>query len=128
MTEEQKNDSSSTAPTGAAAPTNGDASKEPQKNVLMAVLSYLGPLVIVSYLTAKEDPFVKFHIKQGLVLFVIEVAMWFLAGMMFYQFWMIMNIVNMGTLVLSIVGIVNAVQGQEKELPLVGQFSKHFAI
>lgn len=100
----------------------------PQKNILMAILSYLGPLVIVSYLTSKDDPFVKFHIKQGLVLFVIEVAMWFLAGVMFYQFWMIMNIVNLGTLILSIVGIVNAAQGQEKELPLVGQFSKHFAI
>lgn len=128
MSEEQKQESSNGAPAGAAAPANGSASKEPQKNILMAILSYLGPLVIVSYLTAKEDPFVKFHIKQGLVLFVIEVGVWFLAGMMFYQFWMIMNLINMGTLVLSVVGIVNAAQGQEKELPLVGQFSKHFPI
>ena len=34
----------------------------------MAVLSYIGPLVIVSYIVANNDPFVKFHIKQGLVL------------------------------------------------------------
>jgi uncharacterized membrane protein len=121
MSEEHTQETSSGTQGSAPAPGH-------QKNTLMAVLAYIGPLVIVSYLTAKDDPFVKFHIKQGLVLFVIEVAMWFLAGMMFYQFWMIMNIINLATLVLSIVGIVNAVQGQEKELPLVGQFSKHFPI
>lgn len=125
MSEEQKQDAGSSQ--SASTPAGGE-NKDPQKNTLMAILAYIGPLVIVSYLTSKDDPFVKFHIKQGLVLFVVEVAMWFLAGMMFYQFWMIMNIINMGTLVLSIVGIVNAVQGKEKELPLVGQFSKHFPI
>ena len=49
----------------------------PQKDVLMAVLAYIGPLVIISYIQAKNDLFVKFHIKQGLVLLVIEVAVWF---------------------------------------------------
>lgn len=124
MSEEQKQESAQGAPqTEAAKPDAG-----PQKNILMAILSYIGPLVIVSYLTSKDDPFVKFHIKQGLVLFVIEVGVWFLTSMMFYQFWMILNIINLGTLILSIVGIVNAAQGHEKELPLVGQFSKHFPI
>jgi hypothetical protein len=45
-----------------------------QDNKLMGILAYIGPLIIVSYLVAKDDPFVKFHIKQGLVLFVIEIA------------------------------------------------------
>ena len=98
-----------------------------QKNTVMAVLSYLGPLVIVSYLTAKDDPFVKFHIKQGLVVLVIEVAVMVLGSFMF-SLWMILNLVNLGTFILSIVGIINAVQGQEKELPLVGQFAKNFNI
>ena len=35
-----------------AQPVN-DMPHAPQKNVLMAALSYIGPLVIVSYLTAK---------------------------------------------------------------------------
>ncbi len=97
----------------------------PSKNTLMAALSYVGPLVIVSYLTAKDDPFVKFHIKQGLVVFIGDIAVWFLSSML-WGFWMIMQFVNLGLIVLSIIGIINAVQGKEKDLPLVGQYAKNF--
>src|SRR6185436_11654524 len=97
----------------------------PGKNIAMAILSYIGPLVIVSYLTAKDDPFVKFHIKQGLVLFIIEIAVWVLSGML-WPLWMLLRLINLATLILSIVGIINASQGKEKELPLVGGFSKNF--
>jgi uncharacterized membrane protein len=101
------------------------------KNVLMAVLAYIGILVLIPYLVAKDDPFVKYHIKQGLVLLAIEVAVW-IVGMALWQvgsvFGMLLSIINLGTLVLSIVGIVNAVQGKEKELPLVGQYASKFNI
>lgn len=107
-----------------SAPSNQSA---PDKNIVMGVLAYLGPLVIVSYIVAKNDPFVKFHIKQGLVLLVIEAAVWVL-GMSLWQLWMILNIVNLGVIVLAVLGIVNAVQGKEQELPLVGQFSRYFPI
>ena len=94
-------------------------------NTLMGVLAYIGPLVIVSYLTAKNEPFVKFHIKQGLVLLAIEVVMWILS-MVAIMLWPILSLINLGALILSIVGIVNVVQNKEKLLPLVGQFAKHF--
>jgi uncharacterized membrane protein len=98
-----------------------------QKNVVMAVLAYLGPLVIISYLVAKDDPFVKFHIRQGLVLFAIEVIVWFV-GMVFWLLWPILGIINMITFVLSIIGIINAVQGNQKQLPIVGSYDKFFNI
>ena len=99
------------------------------QNKLMAVLAYLGPLVIVSYIVAKNSPFIKFHIKQGLVLLAIEVIMWGLGStMMFYSIWMIFNLVNLAVLVLSIIGIVNAVNGKEQALPVVGKFAKHFPV
>lgn len=93
-------------------------------NKLMAILSYIGPLVIVSYMTAKDDDFVKFHAKQGLVVFGLEVIIMF-AGSMLYGFWMIMNLLNLLTLVLSIIGIVNVIQGQKKELPVVGKYANN---
>ncbi len=102
------------------APTGG------QHNMLMAVLSYLGPLVIVSYVMAKNDPFVKFHIKQGLVLFIIEIAIAVL-GMIMPGLYMIISLANLATLVLSILGIINAVQKKETPLPVVGSLSKHFS-
>lgn len=94
---------------------------------IMGVLSYLGPLVIVSYLVSKDDPFVKFHIKQGLVIFGIEVIVWALGSMM-WSFMMLLNIVNLGTFILSIIGIINVVQSKEKELPLVGSFANNLKI
>jgi len=44
---------------------NKNESTGVESNVLMGILSYLGPLVIISYLTSKDNPFVKFHIKQA---------------------------------------------------------------
>lgn len=115
-------------PVVASAPvadTAAPASTAPKSNVTMAVLSYIGPLVIVSYLTAKDDPFVKFHIKQGLVLLVADVALWVI-GSMAYMLWPVIQLINIAVLILAIIGIINAVKGREKELPLVGKFSSNF--
>lgn len=93
----------------------------------MGILAYLGILVIIPILVAKDDMFVKFHIKQGLVLLVIEAACWILE-MIFWPLVMIMWIVKLAALVLAIMGIINVCKGEEKELPLVGQFAKNFKI
>lgn len=101
---------------------------EPTKNTLMAALSYIGPLVLVPYLTvAKDDSFVKFHVRQGLVLLVIEVAVWAL-GMIWWMIWPIYSIINLVTFILSIIGIVHAVKGHEKALPIIGKFGSQFKV
>lgn len=112
--------SSTSAPQLEAAPS-GD------KRMIMGILAYIGILVIIPFLMAKDDSFVHFHIKQGLVLVVLELIIWVL-GMtyIFYDFNIILSIVNIILIVLSIVGIVNVVQGKEKELPVLGQFSRFF--
>ncbi len=101
--------------------------KSPDHNMFMAILAYIGPLVIISYLVSKDDHFVKFHIKQGLALFVIEVIAWLIMSI-FPMIWILWKIVHFGTVILSIVGIIYAIQGKEKELPLVGNWAKSFKI
>ena len=103
------------------------SSKAPGKNILMAVLSYIGPLVIVSYLVGKDDPFVKFHYKQGFVLFAIEVAVWILSSL-WWPLWPIWSLVNLATFILSIIGIIHASRGKEKSLPFIGGWSKNVPI
>lgn len=88
----------------------------------MGVLSYLGPLVIVPYLTAKNDSFVKFHIKQGVFLLIVEVAVWIIAPI-FWVLWPLLQLVNLVTLILAIIGIVNVVRHKEQLLPLVGKYA-----
>ena len=54
---------------------NNTTHHEGEKNTLMAVLAYLGILILVPFLTdAKKDPFVKFHLKQGVALIIVEVV------------------------------------------------------
>lgn len=101
------------------------SSDKGQNKMIMGVLVYLSFLVLIPFFVSKNDPFVKFHIKQGLVLFAIEIVIYLLASM-FWSFWMIIQVLNLAMVVLSILGIINVVQAKEKELPLVGQFSKYF--
>ncbi len=99
-----------------------DFTKGSNNNMVMGILSYLGPLVIVPYMMNKDNDFVKFHTKQGLVLFGIEVIVWVIGSMML-PLMMIMSLVNLATLVLSIIGIVNVVQNNKKELPIIGSLA-----
>lgn len=125
-TSQSTNTTGGTSAQGSAAPQTGaPVVAGTQNTTLMSVLAYLGILVVIPYLMAKDDPVVKFHVKQGLVLAVIEVIVW-IAGSMVYMLAPVLMIVNLAALVLSIIGIVNVIQGNQKELPLVGQFSKHF--
>jgi len=99
--------------------------KGKEETKLMAILSYIGPLVVVSYLAAKDDPFVKFHIKQGAVLFAIEFGFW-IAGIIVWPLMMLWGLVDICALVLSVIGIMNVVNQKEKSLPFVGQYSRYF--
>lgn len=98
-----------------------------EKNTFMAILSYIGPLVIIPFLTAKDDPFVYFHIRQGLMLFIAEVALWFLMATFWFLF-PIWQIINLVIFVLAVIGIINAIGGKEKELPIVGKYAKSIKI
>ena len=98
-----------------------------EKNTVMAILSYVGPLVIIPYLTVKDDEFVKFHVKQGLILMTIEVAIWLLSRVL-GSFSLVWGVLNLATTVLSVVGIIYVLQKKQKELPLIGSWSKHFKI
>jgi len=89
---------------------------------LIVSLSYLGPLLIIPYMTKREGSFEIFHIKQGLVLFIAYIILWVFSGF-FYFMWPIVQLIQLGLFVLSLVGIVNVLQRKEKELPIIGQFA-----
>jgi uncharacterized membrane protein len=97
---------------------------------MMAILAYLWILIIIPFLTpAKDEPFVKYHLKQGLALLIFEAIGWVLGWfLVFIPFlgWLIMWLWWLAALILTIVGVVNVLNGVEKELPLVGKFGKRF--
>lgn len=101
--------------------------KKEDKNVVMALLCYLGLLIIIPLVTdAKKDPYVKFHIKQGIVLLVTSVALWIASIILAFipvLGWILVFLGWIGLLVLVIMGIVNALTGKENILPVVGKYA-----
>lgn len=99
-----------------------------QQNRVMGVLSYLGILVLIPLFAAKESPFARFHCNQGIVLALAEVILSFavrIFGRLPLVGWIIRLVGGLGGLALfvfAIMGIINAINGKAKELPLVGGF------
>jgi len=115
--------------------------KKMDDNKLMGILSYLSFLCLIPLFTKKDNDFVYFHAKQGLVLLGLEIIVYIvyriLVGILISSFmtWgllsilgVIVELVNIGLLVLSIIGIINVVQNQKKEIPLVGKFAHKIKI
>jgi uncharacterized membrane protein len=95
-------------------------------NTGMAVVAYI--LFFVPLLTEdKNDPFVKYHVKQGLVLFVAAVANMIFAMVPLIG-WMLAPLISIGLLILVVVGIINAVNGEQKPLPVIGQYADKISL
>ena len=90
---------------------------------LMGVLSYLGILVLVPWLTKKDDPFVKSHVKQGLMLLIVSAVVWFVGMFLFWvpMMWFLTSVLWFAVFIIAIMGIVKAAQGQTWEIPVLGK-------
>lgn len=101
---------------------------------LFSILAYIGPLFLVGLLADPNNPKVKFHVNQGLVLFLAEivlsivvtivnavlVVMPVIGGLLVG----LISLAQFGaTITLAIMGIMNAVKDEEKQLPFIGNFT-----
>lgn len=103
-----------------------------QNNKAMAILAYIGILVLIPLFAAKESKFARYHTNQGLVLYIAEIAYSIasaiLSSVIFAISWRlyflvsIIALVSLVFLVLLIIGIMNAANGRAKELPIIGKF------
>lgn len=107
------------------------------ENKLWGILSYISLLCLIPLLTKKDNDFVYFHAKQGLVLFGAEIIVYIISSILRASIWSwgvlsILNVVftllNLGLVVLAILGIVNVIQNQKKELPLIGKLAQSLKI
>ena len=96
---------------------------------VMTILDYIGVLWILGLFIEKDDPDVKFHTNQGLILFLLEVVSSVFSvlanipilGWLFgWVFSIVGGLLGIVCLVLAILGIVNAAQGVQKPLPVIG--------
>ncbi len=82
---------------------------------------------IISLVTSNnmspKPPLVVFHLRQSLGLLAISTALWILNWMLIFSFsgwyWIYM-ILSIGLFVLWLIGLIAAVQGEEKPVPVLG--------
>ena len=100
-------------------------------NKLIAILAYIGILVLIPLFAAKKSKFARFHTNQGLVFFLANLALGLvynivvqiLGGIPIISILVVAlgYLVSLVLFVVMIIGIVNAVQGRAKELPVIGK-------
>jgi len=102
-------------------------SSKKEKNTGMAIVAYI--IFFIPLLTeSKNDPFVKFHVKQGLVLFIGGVIVGIISYILPWQLLMISRLLDLGLFALMIIGILNASKGEQKPLPVIGKFGEQFKL
>ena len=100
-------------------------SKSDEENVGMAVVAYL--FFFIPLLTdSKNDPFVKFHVKQSLLIVCFSLALYILRYIPVIRqaIYVISPLISLAELAFIIIGIMNALNRRKKELPWIGQFAE----
>lgn len=103
----------------------GKCSNGMQAN-LAALLSYLLGFItgIIFYVIEKDSKFVRFHAMQSIItflaLFVLSMILVFIPVIG----WMLMPIVNIAVLILWIILMVKAYQGENFKLPIIGDIAE----
>ena len=107
--------------------TTSSPNTEVEQGKICAMLAYL--LVGIIWYFAdekmKKNNFAKYHVKQALTLLIVSVAGSIILGMTFILVWLI-PIWQIAAFVLIVIGIMNANNGQKKELPIIGKFGNKF--
>lgn len=102
---------------------------------ILAVLSYVGILALIPYFFEKENQYVKDHAKVGMNLFLIEVIVSVGLGIVatacaitIVLIWLSLIVLiaewvlGIVSLVLSVMGIINACNGEVKDLPIISKW------
>lgn len=116
-------------PTGTPPPPPA-GSASPNRTIML-VLAYLGVLAVIPLVVEKNDPEVQWHAKHGLVLFVAEIILGVIIGIITHipvigflgcVLWLLWPLI----LILHIVLIVKAVNGQRLLIPGISEYANRF--
>jgi len=93
---------------------------------LFAVLSYFWILFLLPLVMKKDSDFAVYHGKQGLVLFIFSLIIGVASNIPAIGWFLIAPIGGVMTLILFIIGIMNALGGKKQPLPVIGKYAERF--
>lgn len=121
--------------TNAPAPDVQDIAKG-KTNAILAYCTPIGWIISIIMHSSAKSKFAAFHIRQGLGLWIIAIGIGILTMMLYmllgYRMWFLITgfraIVNLGILALAIMGLMNANNGKQVGIPVLGEtFNKMFS-
>lgn len=94
----------------------------------VAYILFFVPLLVED---VRKSPFVKFHIRQGLGLFISFFVLRLVSGFLFFSLFFVMGfmaglvhlVAGIAMIVVLIMGIVGAAKGEKKKLPIIGDWA-----
>jgi uncharacterized membrane protein len=101
--------------------------EEIESGKTMAILAYILFIIPLVVDDARKNKFAMFHTEQSIVIAILHVigiilgtiGSMFCIGVIFY-------LINLFAFVLWVLGLIYALQGQVKAVPLVGSFGEKF--
>lgn len=111
----------------------GDAAegkeKETERKVVFSLCYLWGILFFLPLILYKNDEEAKFRANEGLVILIVSIIgnavfgiLTAIGGAVATVFGIITGVFNLGILILAIIGIINVINGDKKELPLLGKY------
>jgi len=104
-----------------------EQTKEVEEGKFFAVIAYISFLCIITLVLKRENKFALYHGKQGLVLFVCEVASFILSIIPFVG----MLVWRLGVwvfLLVSLWGIIIALSGTTQKIPVFSDIAEKISI
>ena len=108
---------------GEPVPGANHATSSSSNDMWMGILSYLGVLALIPYLVKDQTEFVHSHAVRGMNLLLLEVIAWIAVGI--FSWVPVLNdilssLVGLASFVLSLIGIINVANHDNKDLPFIG--------
>jgi len=108
-------------------PFTGTGTELSAEEKVYSVFAYFGVLCLVSLLLKRDNSYIMFHVRQGIVLFIIEVianVFSVIPFLGFISFILVMIVCGL----LSVIGIIEAVRGNKWEMPFVSEWAKKISL
>ena len=102
----------------------GEFSMDPKTAAIVCYITWIG-LVLAVVMADRNDPFFKFHLNNSLILVICGFATGIVGAVLCLIpiiGWLIFLAAEVFLLVCLIMGLVSAVNGECKPLPLIGEF------
>ncbi|MBI5002691.1 DUF4870 domain-containing protein [Candidatus Woesearchaeota archaeon] len=92
------------------------------EQVVFGILSYLGILVLIPLLIKKDDDFVHFHAKQGLIMLIVWIAVSIISMIPFLE-WIFGSVLYVVLGIVSLIAIIKVLMGEKWEIPVVSTYA-----